>query len=79
MRPKLRDNEGLYFLRLRRNGEPENAWRALEYIRSSSRWFAVRRGYEYHIEYIFIMDQEVESYLSLAYQITRESTFEIQD
>lgn len=76
MKPKLKDNEGLYFINVHR-GDSLQDRRALEYIKSAARWFAVRRTYEFYISYIFVIDEEVESYLSLAFGITKDSQIEI--
>lgn len=76
MKPKLRDNEGLYhYISTGRELDKK----VLSYIRSVARWFAVRRCYRTYIEYAFIVDKSTESYLALTFNLTTKSTVEIPD
>lgn len=78
MKPKLKDNEGLYTLNIKNDDSLQHK-RAIDYIKTVARWFAVRRAYRYHIEYMFVVDEEIESYLALAFNVSRDSTFEIRE
>lgn len=77
MKPRRKNNENLYFFNLPVHQLSGNERDCLSYIRSVARWFAVRRRYEHHIEYIFIADTTIETYLAIAYNIREDSQIEI--
>lgn len=78
MKPRLKDTEGLYYFNYCVSLPDDNMIRCLEYLRSAARWSAVRRRYKHHIEYMFILDEVVESYVALAFQLTTDSKIEIE-